>query len=196
MTWFAYVNITWHFKISKADTWDSSHCLLCLMVLLVGLLLSACMFVCDVSALAWLRVWSCTMSYTLHFFIWCSLSYSITRCKFSSTCFWITRRDGRKIWGVRGDESVKRRKKEGKKRGKVQKKMVKMTGRYKDKDRRKRQSKLRSVSWPRCSSFNGRFMFAGSLITYGRRRGGKDPEQQVCLGNEEVWRSERKEEEG
>lgn len=50
-----------------------------------------------------------------------------------------------------------------------------------------------SVSWPPCSSFNGRFMFAGSLITYGRWIGGKDPEQELCLGDEEVWRSEVRE---
>ncbi len=51
-------------------------------------------------------------------------------------------------------------------------------------------SKLGSVSRPRSSSFNGSFMFAGSSITYGRWIGGKDPEEVVCLGNEEVQRSE------
>lgn len=38
-------------------------------------------------------------------------------------------------------------------------------------------SKLGSVSCPRCSSFNGRFMFIWSSITYERRVGGKGPEQ-------------------
>lgn len=37
-------------------------------------------------------------------------------------------------------------------------------------------------------------MFTGSSITYGRWIGGNDPEQWVCLGKEEVWRSEVKEE--
>lgn len=39
-------------------------------------------------------------------------------------------------------------------------------------------------------------MFAGSSITYGRRIGGKDPEQSVCLGNKEVWKSKVREEGG
>ncbi|CAB1460264.1 unnamed protein product [Pleuronectes platessa] len=34
--------------------------------------------------------------------------------------------------------------------------------------------------------FNGRVMFAGSSDAYGRRRGGKDPEQEVCFGNDEM----------
>ena len=46
---------------------------------------------------------------------------------------------------------------------------------------------IRSVSWPHCSSFNGRLMFTRSSITYGRRMGGIHSCRCVCLWVDEVW---------
>ncbi len=133
-------------------------------------------------------------AHTPHISAWCILSYCITLCHVNSitlkartctsTCVWIQ-------YGWRLEEKRERRRDEKERKEKDKLTEKKCTGTQEHiKKEEAIDSKLGSVSRPRSSSFNGSFMFAGSSITYGRWIGGKDPEEVVCLGNEEVQRSE------